>query len=153
MKLNSRLLYIYRTTPVKTSAISRPNCGDELSLSDNEAAENKSTKTKGRAAFTSEVVVVETSGDDLTTSGEVPTRSFTIESPVKVIRHSPSPSFDDSKEVKFKTSKSDTGHSFDETKHQGITGILEQWVLFLSVLASLSGTSTHLVDRIQPSVK
>lgn len=138
---------------MKTSAISRPNYGDELSLSDNETAENKSTKTKGRAAVTSEVVVVETSGDDLTASGEVPTRSFTIESPVKVIRHSPSPSFDDSKEVKSKSFRSDTGHSFNETKHQGITGIREQWVLFSSVLVSLSGTSIDFFDRIYSSEK
>ena len=128
---------------MKTSATSRPNYGDELSLSDNETAENKSTKTKGRAAVTSEVVVVETSGDDLTASGEVPTRSFTIESPVKVIRHSPSPSFDDSKEVKSKSFRSDTGHS----------GIREQWVLFSSVLVSLSGTSIDFFDRIYSSEK
>ena len=152
MKFNSSLLYIYRITPVKTSAISRPNYGEELSLSDNETAENKSTKSKRRAAVTSEVVVVETSGDDLNASGEVPTRSFTIESPVKVIRHSPSPSFSDSKEVKSKTSKSNTNHSFDETK-QGVTGILAQWVLILSVLVSLPVSSIDLLNRIQPSGK
>jgi len=75
-----------KRTPIKTAASSsRPKSITELALSDIECKPERR-----RHAVTSEVVVVET--DDLNTSGEVRTRSFRVQTPVKVIRHSPSPS-------------------------------------------------------------
>lgn len=76
-------------TPTKSRPASRPKSFTELSLSDVEHESRHNTPKPRLPRLTQEVVVVETKTDNLHESGEVETRSFTAQSPARVVCHSP----------------------------------------------------------------
>lgn len=106
--------FFNRTTPTKSNSVRKPDFMSDLSISDDE--ERKKTPPRRRPV--QEILTTQIDGDDFDTCGEVRTKTYKIDSPARVICHSPSSHRDGSVRKQQEHSKI-TPHQHEQEEQQG----------------------------------